>query len=60
MTADTASRLEQWLGVEVAFWMNLLKAYELDIASELIGEEIKCTVTRWQPAGADQDRSPAL
>lgn len=25
MTADTALRLEQWLGVEAAFWMNLQK-----------------------------------
>jgi len=50
MTADTALRLEQWLGVEAAFWMNLQKRYELDLAAEQIGEEIKRTVTRWQPA----------
>ena len=25
MTADTALRLEQWLGTEAAFWMNLQK-----------------------------------
>ena len=46
MTADTALRLEQWLGVEAAFWMNLQKSYELDIAAEQIGEHIKCTVHR--------------
>ena len=44
MTADTALRLEQWLGVEAAFWMNLQKTYELDLAAEEIGEEIKRTV----------------
>ena len=33
MTADTALRLEQWLGVEAAFWMNLQKSYELDLAA---------------------------
>lgn len=49
MTADTALRLEQWLGVEAAFWMNLQKSYELDLAAERIGEEIKHTITRWQP-----------
>jgi len=49
MTADTALRLEQWLGVEAAFWMNLQKTYELDRAAESIGEEIKRTVTRWEP-----------
>ncbi|MEA2584935.1 MAG: antitoxin HigA [Thermomicrobiales bacterium] len=46
MTADTALRLEQWLGVEAAFWMNLQKSYELDTAAEQIGEEIKRTVRR--------------
>ena len=46
MTADTALRLEQWLGVEAGFWMNLQKSYELDIAAEQIGEEIKRTIHR--------------
>ncbi len=49
MTADTALRLEQWLGVEAGFWMNLQKSYELDLASERIGEEIKLTIHRRQP-----------
>jgi antitoxin HigA-1 len=34
MTADTALRLEKWLGVSAAFWMNLQKRYELDIARD--------------------------
>ncbi len=46
MTADTALRLEQWLGVSAAFWMNLQKSYELDRASEEIGPEIRRTVHR--------------
>ncbi len=50
MTADTALRLEQWLGVEAAFWMNLQKSYELDVATEQIGAEIKRTITR-RPLG---------
>lgn len=45
MTADTALRLEQWLGVSAGFWLNLQKRYELDIATEQIGDEIKRTVT---------------
>ena len=49
MTADTALRLEQWLGVEAAFWMNLQKSYELDLAAAEIGEEIKRTVHRRIP-----------
>jgi addiction module HigA family antidote len=34
MTADTALRLEKWLGVSAAFWMGLQNTYELDIACE--------------------------
>jgi addiction module HigA family antidote len=54
MTADTALRLEQWLGVEAAFWMNLQKRYELDLAAEQVGEEIKQTIHRRQPSAAIQ------
>jgi addiction module HigA family antidote len=46
MTADTALRLEQWLGVEAAFWLNLQKRYELDLAAQEKGEEIKRTIYR--------------
>jgi addiction module HigA family antidote len=45
MTADTALRLEQWLGVSAGFWMNLQKRYELDLATEKVGDEIKRTVS---------------
>lgn len=43
MTTDTALHLEQWLGVEAAFWKNLQNRYELDLASEKTGEKIKLT-----------------
>ncbi len=49
MTADTALRLEQWLGVSAGFWMNLQKRYELDLAVKHIGEEIKHTIQRREP-----------
>jgi len=29
--------------------MNLQKSYELDLAAEQIGEEIKRTIARWHP-----------
>jgi antitoxin HigA-1 len=38
MTADTALRLEKWLGVSAQFWMNLQKRYELDLARDQAGE----------------------
>src|SRR5256884_4322307 len=41
MTADTALRLEKWLGVSAAFWMNLQKRYELDIARDKTGDTLK-------------------
>ena len=41
MTADTALRLERWLGVSAAFWMNLQKRYELDIVREKSDEILK-------------------
>ena len=41
MTADTALRLERWLGVSAAFWMNLQKRYELDIPREKSDEILK-------------------
>jgi addiction module HigA family antidote len=56
MTADTALRLEQWLGVEAGFWMNLQKSYELDVAAEVIGEEIKRTITRHRRESLTQER----
>ena len=41
MTADTALRLERWLGVSAVFWMNLQKRYELDVAHEKSDEILK-------------------
>lgn len=48
MTADTALRLEQWLGVSADFWMSLQKTYELDCALEAVGPEIRRTIHRRQ------------
>ena len=60
MTADTALRLEQWLGVEAAFWMNLQKSYELDLAAERTGEEIKRTIVPRRPRQSEDARSLPL
>ncbi len=48
LTADTALRLSQWLGTSADFWMNLQKLYELRLAEQQSGEEIRRTVNRWQ------------
>jgi len=49
LTADLALRLSQWLGTSAEIWMNLQKLYELRLAEQQMGEEIKRTVTRRQP-----------
>lgn len=50
MTADTALRLSQWLGTSAELWMNLQKLYELRLAEQQTGEEIKRTISRLHPA----------
>ena len=44
ITADTALRLGQWLGTGAELWMNLQKSYELRLAEQEKGEEIKRTI----------------
>ena len=54
LTADTALRLGQWLGTSADFWMNLQKLYELRLAEQQSGEEIRRTVNRWQSSSEPQ------
>lgn len=49
MTADTALRLSQWLGTSAELWMNLQKLYELRLAEQQTGEEIKRTISQLTP-----------
>ncbi len=44
MTADTALRLSQLLGTTPGFWLNLQKAYELRLAEQESGEEIRRSI----------------
>ena len=52
ITADTALRLGQWLGTGPELWLNLQKSYELRLAEEAIGQEIKHTIARRKPPEA--------
>ncbi len=45
ITADTALRLGQWLGTGPELWLNLQKAYELRLAEQQVGQEIRRTIT---------------
>lgn len=44
VTADTALRLGHWLGTGPELWLNLQKSYELRLAEQEKGEEIKTTI----------------
>jgi addiction module HigA family antidote len=44
VTADTALRLGHWLGTGPGLWMNLQKAYELRLAEQESGDEIRRTI----------------
>jgi addiction module HigA family antidote len=45
ITADTALRLGRWFGTGPELWMNLQKQYELRLAEEQVGQEIRETIT---------------
>ena len=40
ITADTALRLAQYFNTDAQSWMNLLHYYELEVAEQVIGEEV--------------------
>lgn len=44
ITADTALRLGQWFGTGPELWLNLQKSYELRLAEQEKGEEIRRTI----------------
>jgi addiction module HigA family antidote len=50
ITADTALRLGRYFGQSDEFWLNIQKSYELRLAKEAIGEELKAIPVR--PEGA--------
>jgi antitoxin HigA-1 len=46
VSADTALRLGRYFGTGPNLWLNLQKAYELDLAQQTIGHEINRIPTR--------------
>jgi len=41
ISADTALRLAQWIGTTPEYWLNLQRNYELRLAEQAHGEEIR-------------------
>jgi len=58
ISAETALRLEQWLGTSAAFWLNLQKAYELRVAEQEQGQEIRSTVVPLEAAYPTRAAAP--
>ena len=46
ITGDTALRLAHWFGTSPQFWMNLQALYDVRIAEEEAGTEIKTLPTK--------------
>jgi addiction module HigA family antidote len=46
ITGDTALRLAHWFGTDPQFWLNLQTSYEIDVAIEQAGAEIKKLPTK--------------
>lgn len=44
VTAETALRLARHFGTSASFWLNLQKAYELDVAERAVGARIRAEV----------------
>ena len=49
ITADTALRLSQWLGTSAQMWLNLQNLYELRLAEQQTGKEIKRMIVTYKP-----------
>ncbi|CAA9582695.1 MAG: HigA protein (antitoxin to HigB) [uncultured Thermomicrobiales bacterium] len=50
ISADTAVRLERWLGTSATIWLNLQQAYDLEVAAIESGVAIARKVTPRSPA----------
>jgi addiction module HigA family antidote len=50
ITGDTALRLGHWLGTSPQFWLNLQSAYDLRIAENVSGPEVRKLPTRARSA----------
>ena len=46
ISGDTALRLAHWFGTSAQFWLNLQSAYDIRVAAQYAGAEIKRLPTR--------------
>ncbi len=57
ITADTALRLARYFGTSADLWMNLQKAYDLDLARKSLGKAIQNIPQRPAPAALASERA---
>lgn len=57
ITGDTALRLAHWFGTSPQFWMNLQALYDVRIAEEDAGTEIKTLPTKPEKSPTGQPHS---
>ena len=56
VTGDTALRLAHWFGTSPQFWMNLQALYEVRVAEQEAGTEIKTLPTKPAKSRTDHPR----
>jgi antitoxin HigA-1 len=49
ITAETALRLSRWLGTTPEFWLDLQQAYDLEVAEQTAGADIRRSVAPREP-----------
>jgi addiction module HigA family antidote len=58
LTADTALRLGKFLNTGAELWLNLQKAYELDVARQTIGDSLETIIPYQLPDSLSVETSP--
>jgi antitoxin HigA-1 len=56
VTGDTALRLAHWFGTSPQFWMNLQALYDVRLAEQEVGTEIKSLPTKSAKSRTDRSR----
>jgi addiction module HigA family antidote len=60
ITGDTALRFGHWFGTDAQFWINLQAQFDLAVADQATGEEIKKLPTRATYAARPPSDQPRL
>ncbi|NCO04096.1 MAG: HigA family addiction module antidote protein [Alphaproteobacteria bacterium] len=60
ITGDTALRFGHWFGTDAQFWINLQAQFDLAVADQETGEQIKKLPTRASYPVTPQDEQPRL